>query len=68
MKSPTKLKYSRIPFGLQNPPHPFSLPSFYILPFVPLLFSRRGKIIKSKPWLDLFSLLFRCQEPFDVDV
>lgn len=51
---------------LQNPPHPSSLPSFCILPFVPLLFSRRGNMIKPK--LDLFSLLFRCQEPFVVDV
>lgn len=64
----TQQAWSTRVVGLQNPPHPSSLPSFCILPFVPLLFSRTGKMIKPKPWLDLFSLLLRCQEPFVVDV
>lgn len=35
--------------GLQSPAHPSSLPSSCVLPFVPLLLCRRGKMIKPKP-------------------
>lgn len=64
MKSPTK-RGALVLLGCKILPIPPPSPaSVYLC----LCCTERGKMIKPKPWLGLFSLLFRCQEPFVVDV